>query len=193
MAPPPRSTGRTSGLVSTPSWTAGWSSARRSRSRSKANSSSSRKRPRRPAADIADPLLLRRMPNLNCELAGPAGLRGGAGRLANNKALYRHGMLGELNPVDPKPHPACDLQAHGIEQSPDVGHDDPPRRAWMRRQPICEGHQATKQFRLLGANGQIEALRPPPRLRGKAPLRDQPSAAAPDAGRRVIAGPGYRI
>jgi polyisoprenoid-binding protein YceI len=39
-----------------PSWTAGWSSARRSRSRSKANSSSSRKRPRRPAAETADPL-----------------------------------------------------------------------------------------------------------------------------------------
>src|SRR5215472_10477972 len=55
MVPPPRSTGRTSGLVSTPSWTAGWSSARRSRSRSKANSSSSHKRPRRPRADIADP------------------------------------------------------------------------------------------------------------------------------------------
>src|SRR5215471_21174938 len=72
MAPPPKLTGRTSGLVSTPSWTAGWSSARRSRSRSKANSSSSRKRPRRPAADIADPL---RTSDVGGELLGEEGRR----------------------------------------------------------------------------------------------------------------------
>ena len=52
------------------------------------------------------PLLARRMPNLNRQFAGPAGLSGGAGRLANNETLHRHGMLGELDPLDPKP-PAC--------------------------------------------------------------------------------------
>ena len=83
---------------------------------------------------------MRRMPNLNCELASPAGLRGGAGGLAYNKTLHRHGMLGELDPLDPKPCSACDLQAHGIEQSPKVGHYDPPRRAGVRRQPIGERH-----------------------------------------------------
>ena len=46
-------TERTSGLASTPSWTAGWSSARRSRSPSKANSSSRRRLSRPRPADKA--------------------------------------------------------------------------------------------------------------------------------------------
>jgi hypothetical protein len=133
------------------------------------------------------------MPNLNCELADPAGLRGGAGGLAYDKALHWHGMFGELDAPDPKPHPACDLQAHGIEQSPDVGHYDPARRAWMRRQPISECHQATEQFRTPGANGDVEVLRSQPGLGGEALLRGQPSAAAPDADDCVITGPGCGI
>ena len=105
---------------------------------------------------------MRRMPNLNCELAGPTGLRSRAGRLANNETLDRHGMLGELDLVDPKPHLADDLQAYGIEQPPDVGHYNVPRRAGMRGKPIRNGHQATKQFRPLGADGPIEVLRSQP-------------------------------
>jgi len=86
------------------------------------------------------------MPDLNRQLAGPAGLRGGAGRLANNETLNRPGMFGELDPPDPKPQPAHDLQTRDIEQSPNVGHYDPRRLAWMRCQPIHECHQATDRL-----------------------------------------------
>src|SRR6516165_6712661 len=136
---------------------------------------------------------MRRRLNLNCELAGPAGLRGRAGGLAHNETLYRHGMLGKLDLVDPKPYLADDLQAYGIEQPPDVGHYNVPRRAGMRAQPIGNRHQATKQFRPLGADGPIEVLRSQPWFGGEALLRGQPSAAAPDADDCVIPGPGYRI
>src|SRR6516165_1362075 len=147
----------------------------------------------RNAGNGGGPQLMRRMPNLNCELAGPAGLGRRAGGLASNKTRYRHGMLGELDLVDPKPHLADDLQAYGIEQPPDLGHYDAPRRAGMRGQPIRNGHQATKQFRPLGANGHIEVLRSRPGFGREALLRGQPSAAAPDADDCVIPGPGYRI
>src|SRR6516165_9754745 len=85
---------------------------------------------------------MRRRLNLNCELAGPAGLRGRAGGLAHNETLYRHGMLGKLDLVDPKPYLADDLQAYGIEQPPDVGHYNVPRRAGMRGQPSAAAPDA---------------------------------------------------
>ena len=107
------------------------------------------------------------------------------GGLADDKAVDRHGVLGEPDRGEAKAQLAREPKAHAEEKPPDVWHRDPSWRARMRRHPVSQRQQAADQ--LGGRVHRDETVQLHSWLRRKAREPFQASAPAPDADRFVVA------
>jgi len=96
------------------------------------------------------------VPHLNGQRTAPTRLRCWPGGLADDKAVYWHGMLSEPDRVDAKTQLACDPKAHAVEQPPDVRHRDTPRLARVRRHPVTQHQKAAKHFQARIADDEID-------------------------------------
>ena len=66
------------------------------------------------------------VPYLDGQLTAPVHLYQRLGRLVDDEALDRHGVLGQLDERDPEVQPAHHPHEHVVEQPPDVRYGDPP-------------------------------------------------------------------
>ena len=108
------------------------------------------------------------MPHLDRQLTPLVYLCRRPGGLADDEALDRHRVLGQLDERDLEVQPAHHPGEHVVEQPPDLWHRDPPLIVGMAVQPEVQRPEAAQHFgpRVTGGEVGPRRSKPPPVRKG---------------------------